>query len=179
MKETETRREFIRLRADGKSYSAIAKELGISKSTCTAWAGEYAAEIDEAKRIQWEELITSYRMTAAARIRELGETLNAIDAAIAAKDLSELPADKLLNLKLRYMEALKEECMQPPETFDFEDTTGLIVQYDELYKGVWAGQISPSQAKAQLSILTAKDKALAVQENEMLFGSFAKRLMEQ
>ena len=40
MKDEATKRAFIRLRAEGKSYAAIAAELNISKSTCTAWERE-------------------------------------------------------------------------------------------------------------------------------------------
>ena len=40
MKPQETKTEFIKLRAEGKSYSYIAEALHISKSTCTAWETE-------------------------------------------------------------------------------------------------------------------------------------------
>ena len=37
MKCQETKTEFIKLRASGKSFAYIAKELSISKSTCSSW----------------------------------------------------------------------------------------------------------------------------------------------
>lgn len=106
MKDEATKRAFVRLRAEGKSYTAIAAELNISKSTCTAWERELQAEITEAQQITRDELTTAYRMTAEARVKELGETLDSINAALAQKDLTQLPADKLLALKLKYTSAL-------------------------------------------------------------------------
>lgn len=106
MKDEATKRAFIRLRAEGKSYTAIAAELNISKSTCTAWERELQAEITEAQQITRDELTTAYRMTAEARVKALGETLESIDNALAQKDLTQLPADKLLALKLKYTNAL-------------------------------------------------------------------------
>jgi len=106
LKDEATKRAFIRLRAEGKSYTAIAAELNISKSTCTAWERELQAEITEAQQITRDELTTAYRMTAEARVKALGETLESIDNALAQKDLTQLPADKLLALKLKYTNAL-------------------------------------------------------------------------
>lgn len=106
MKDEATKRAFVRLRAEGKSYTAIAAELNISKSTCTAWERELQAEITKAQQITRDELTTAYRMTAEARVKELGETLDSINAALAQKDLTQLPADKLLALKLKYTSAL-------------------------------------------------------------------------
>lgn len=106
MKGEAAKRAFIQLRAEGKSYSAIAAELNISKSTCTAWERELGAEITEAQQITRDELTTAYRMTAEARVAELKGTLDSINAALAQKDLAQLPADKLLALKLKYTNAL-------------------------------------------------------------------------
>ena len=47
---TEQQKQFIQLRAQGKSYSDISAELGISKSSCSNWAKKYAAEIEHAKK---------------------------------------------------------------------------------------------------------------------------------
>ena len=47
MKPTELKQEYIRLRAEGKSYSFIAEQLHISKSTCTKWERELAAVLRE------------------------------------------------------------------------------------------------------------------------------------
>ena len=46
MKTTDKKRDFIRLRAEGKSYRAIEQEIGVSRSTCGEWERELRADID-------------------------------------------------------------------------------------------------------------------------------------
>ena len=82
MKPAELKKEYIRLRAEGKSYSYICEQLHISKSTCTKWEKALAAEIDELKRAELAELCESYSMTKEARIKKLGDTLDKINAAL-------------------------------------------------------------------------------------------------
>ena len=59
MKPNELKQQFIEARADGKSYSTIAGELHISKSTCTAWERELKDQIDALKKEQLNALCVS------------------------------------------------------------------------------------------------------------------------
>ena len=79
MKDTEKKLEYVRLRASGKSYSFIAKELGISKSTCSSWEKELKTDIETLRQDSLQELYTSYNMTREARITKLGKALESID----------------------------------------------------------------------------------------------------
>ena len=112
MKPQEQKAEFIRLRAEGKSYTAISKELNIAKDTCSKWERELKEQINQHKAEQLKELYESYYMVREARIKKLGDTLKNIDTALSEKDLTELPPEKLLDFKLKYMEALKEEYIE-------------------------------------------------------------------
>ena len=56
MKSQETKAEFTKLRASGKSFDYIAKELSISKSTCSSWEKELKDAIAELKQEQLNEL---------------------------------------------------------------------------------------------------------------------------
>ena len=56
MKSQETKTEFIALRAQGKTFEHIAKELNISKSTCSAWEKELKTAIADLKQEQLNEL---------------------------------------------------------------------------------------------------------------------------
>ncbi|MCY7102697.1 hypothetical protein [Streptococcus oralis] len=56
MKSQETKTEFIKLRASGKSFDYIAKELSISKLTCSSWEKELKDAIAELKQEQLNEL---------------------------------------------------------------------------------------------------------------------------
>lgn len=113
MKPTEQKSEFVRLRAEGKSYATIADALHISKSTCSAWGKEFEYEITERKQEQLEDLYSAYYVTKESRIKALGETLERINAALGEADLRDISPEKLLDLKLKYAAALKEEYTPP------------------------------------------------------------------
>ena len=156
MKDRETQLAFIKARAEGKSYSTITRELGIAKATCTSWEQSLRAEIEAMRQAQLEELYTAYNMKREARIKTLGTILQGLDKAIAEKPLEELPADKLLELRLKYGRELKAEYTEPVELETDDTLDGLLEQYNQLYRESKAGSYTPADIKAQLSILDAK-----------------------
>lgn len=170
MKTTEKKLDYIRLRAEGHSYSSIAKELGISKSTCSSWEQELKTDIEACKGEKLRELYTSYNMTREARIEELGKTLQTITEALEGKDLKKLTADKLLELKLKYQRELKAEYTEPLGDAGEDTVEGLLEQYNKLYIASQSGQYSPAQIKAQLAILDAKKTAINTLEAESFFN---------
>lgn len=149
MKPQEMKTEFIRLRAEGKSYSAIADTLSISKSTCTAWERELKGEITQLKQEQLNELYSAYMMVKESRIKRLGDTLQGIEDALAEADLTQIAPEKLLDFKLKYTQALKEEYTGKgtPFTFDNGVSPGEIVSaLGDLYARIRAGDVSAEQA---------------------------------
>lgn len=154
-KSTEKQAEFIELRSSGKSYSQIAEELQISKSTCSAWAEKLEAQIAERRDEKLEELNSLYAMDKASRLERMGKTLQSINTALQGKDLSELPADELLKLQLRYEEALRAEYTEPTgDSLKAFTTEEIITALSTLYRKQESGEIKPAQAKAQLSTLS-------------------------
>lgn len=166
MKDRETQLAFIKARAEGKSYSTIAKELGISKATCTSWERQLREEVEELEREQLDELYTAYHMKRDARIKDLGSTVQSIDTALEGKDLNELTVDRLLDLKLRYLKELKAEYVEPVEVATDGTLDGLVEQYDRLFRDSKAGKYSPADVKAQLAILDSKRATLLKAEEE-------------
>lgn len=156
MKDRETQLAFIKARAEGKSYSTITQELGIAKATCASWERTLRGEIEELRQAQLEELYTAYSMTREARIKALGGILQGLDKAIAEKPLEELPADKLLELRLKYGRELKTEYTEPVELDTDNTLDGLLEEYNQLYTASKTGTLAPADIKAQLSILDAK-----------------------
>jgi transcriptional regulator with XRE-family HTH domain len=156
LKTTDKKAEFIELRAKGLSYAKIAGQLHISKSTCSSWEQELKAQIQEYKEARLSELYTLYGMEKESRITRVGTALAEIDKALATKDLSELPADTLLKLKLKYEQELKAEYSEPTGQAFTELTVEEIIEaLTSLYKKQESGTISPAQAKAQLATLTS------------------------
>lgn len=109
MLSNEIKEQFILLRAENKSYSQIIKELNISKSSCIKLSKKLNSEIAQAKADRLQSLYNDYFMTKEARIQHLGETLKNIDKALEKADLSSLSPKDLLDYKLKYSQALKEE----------------------------------------------------------------------
>ena len=158
MKDNKTKLEFIKARAEGKSYRTISKELGISISTCSDWESSLANQIAQAKREELDELYSSYSMTKQARIKELGEIIKRIDEArdnIADKPLETLPEDRLLELKLKVMRELQAEYREPVASSD-NTLNGLLEEYNRIYFESRNGKLTASEVKAQLSILDGK-----------------------
>lgn len=156
MKPQEQRVNFIRLRAEGKSYHAISQELNISKDTCSRWEQELKEQIAELKAEHLQELYDSYYMVREARITQLGDTLNNINEALSKKDLEELSPDKLLDFKLKYMEALKGEYIElnniTPITPDY-DAKDILNTLGEVLNGLRDGSISPEQATRESQLI--------------------------
>jgi len=162
MKDNDTKRAFIKARAEGKSYSKITEELGIAKATCSNWEKEYRSQIEELRQAQLEELYTAYSMTKEARIEAIGGIIQRIDEArgITDKPLETLPEDKLLELRLKYMRELQTEYREPVKPASDNTLDGLLEDYDRLYLDSQSGKLSPSEVRAQLSILDTKRDTL-------------------
>jgi transposase len=108
-KDISKKNEFILLRAEGRSYSFITQKLAISKTTCIKWNKELEEKILEQKQDNLSDLYSAYNLTKEARIERLGTTLKKIDSALEKVDYSTIAPEKLLDFKLKYTQALKDE----------------------------------------------------------------------
>lgn len=162
MKPQGQKDQYILMRAEGKSYSTIAKALGIGKGTCAAWEKELQEEIASRKAEQLEALYETYFMTRAARIKRIGETLQKIDDALRNVSLDDLPPDKLLDYKLKYQQALKEEYIyterrvEYPKDITPDNLTGLFI---DLLERVRYGEVDEARASKESVILSNLLKA--------------------
>lgn len=162
VKSIDEKTEFIRLRAEGKSYGYIAKELGMSKDTCSRWERELSEKIAELKSQNLDELYESFYMTKEARVKKLGNTLSRIDNALEQADLSEMEPKELLDYKLKYTDALKKEYIptvqgQPlKEGFNSEDIMNAVA---DLLNRVRNGDVTAEQANRESLVLSNLLKA--------------------
>lgn len=165
MKPVEIKHNFIELRAEGRSYDYIAKELHISKSTCKSWEEELSEEIASRRKAELETLYKCYGMTKEARIKRLGDTLDRIEDALAKADLTEIAPDKLLELKLKYREALLKEHIGTEEAYKLSDNMDLkdiVIAMADLLQRVRAGEVNTEQANRESIVLTNLLKAYEV-----------------
>lgn len=171
MKEISEKEKFIMRRAEGLSYSGIAAELNISKSTCSRWERELKGRIQAQREENQRELCSLYRMGREAHIKRLGEALNGIEEALSKKDLAEIPADKLLKLKLEYERELWQQCSDPAggDFSEYSDTE-ILQALGDTYKRLRAGQITASQAKAEISTLEGLQRAKSAKDSSDFYS---------
>lgn len=158
MKPQETKLEFVRLRAEGQSYDKIAEALHISKATCTAWERELKADIARLQQEGLNELYTSYGMAKEARIRRIGDTLQRIDTALEEADLTTVAPERLLDFKLKYTQALREEFtgLTPPPSMESGGTPEEVqAAFTDIYTRVRRGDITADQAAQEAKTLSA------------------------
>lgn len=158
MKPQETKLEFVRLRAEGQSYDKIAEALHISKATCTAWERELKADIARLQQEGLNELYTSYGMAKEARIRRIGDTLQRIDTALEEADLTTVAPERLLDFKLKYTQALREEFtgLTPPPAMEAGGTPEEVqAAFTDIYTRVRRGDITADQAAQEAKTLSA------------------------
>lgn len=168
MKTAEKKEQFILLRAEGLSYSKIAAQLNISKSTCSKWEKDFSEQITAAKEERLTDLYTLYRIGKEAHIEKLGQLLQRIDSAIAEKDLTEIPAEKLLKLKLEYEERLQAQRTEPTEgkeSFTEYSQEEMLEAVAALYERIKAGAVSVQQAKTELATLEGVQKAINAKDS--------------
>lgn len=183
MKSLETKQEFIRRRANRESYAAIANALHISKSTCSAWDSELNAEIALQRQDNLNDLYNAYGMAKAARVERLGQTMRKIDDALAQADFTSIAPEKLLDLKLKYAAAMKEEytgateALPPPA--DRGTADGAYYAISDLFQRLRDGEITTQQAKTELQTIQAMNKAHDMATNpfaQLNFGQLGELL---
>ncbi len=158
MHPTEKKLQFVELRSSGMSYRDIGKKLGVNPKALVDWHGEFKQEIANLKKEKLNELYNNYYMTREARIKSLGETLKKVDNEIEKIDFEEVPPEKLLELKLKYTQALKAEYLPTSDAHRMGNVVNaqqMMMAFCDLLSRLQLGEISQDQATKEQSILTS------------------------
>ena len=106
----------------------------------------------------------------AAKTKAKPETTRAIlakiDRAIAKADFSRIPPDKLLSLRIQYMEALKGEAPPKRTKMNGGSVEEIMDAYLELLNQVRAGRLTVQQATKETTILANMVKAIETHEQK-------------
>jgi transcriptional regulator len=108
MKDNSIRGQFIVLRAKGYSYDKIADILKVSKQTLIRWSKKYELEISNFKNIELDKMKEKYNLSKKARIKIFGKILEKIKKELSTRDLTQIPADKLLSIYIMYLKHAEE-----------------------------------------------------------------------
>ena len=112
MRDFEAKRRFVQLCADGKSYSEICGELGISKGTCVNWKKQNLSAIQELKGEQIEELHEEYYLMRSQGIEALAKKVRKLEDEMDKRDLSDMPTKDIWRLHSQYYGLLKNEVIE-------------------------------------------------------------------
>ena len=85
---TKEHKQFITLRAEGKSFDFIAKKLNKAKSTLIQWSKIYQDDINDMIFLSMQSLKEEYQHTQREKYKKLLEHLAKVDKAITEIDLS-------------------------------------------------------------------------------------------
>lgn len=154
LKDQDTQQQFIKLRAEGLSYAKIANKLDISKGTCSLWEKKFADAIAKLKEERLSELYQSYGMLKDQRISSIGATLNQINNALDEVDLTSIDPAKLLELKLKYQEALKGEYIPLGGDANKLDSDSVLQEISNLIDRIKNGEFSVKEAGVELRALS-------------------------
>lgn len=113
MKETDTREEFINLRARGFSFEKISKELSVCKTTLVEWGKDFEEEISNLKALELEALFEKYYMLKEHRVQLFGGLLCRIHDELSKRDFSKVGTTQLMELMLKFSNQLKDEITEP------------------------------------------------------------------
>jgi len=167
----ELKAQFVEFRAKGHSLAKCADLLKVSKSTLATWQQDLEAQIASLKAIELEALQEEFFVAKEGRIRLLGEQVNALREELKTRKLSDVTTDKLLDILLKYHQALREEYVEPRplsgrEIKRLEDGTGteldsqaVAVELDRVLQRYKAGLMDIQQARQELALLLAILKA--------------------
>lgn len=109
MKDTNTKEQFLSMRAEGLSYQAIADELRVSRQTLIHWGKELQSDIKNFKAIRLDAMYEQYSLTKEARIKLIGEHIEKVRTELSSRDLSSVNTDKLYDILLKLTEAQNKE----------------------------------------------------------------------
>jgi len=182
MKSAEKQKDFIRLKAEGYSNAKISRILRISESTASRYTHLLEDKITAYKAEQLQELYETYFMTKAARIKSLGETLTRLDVAISTSELCHMPVERMLDLKLKFHNALRNEYVSPrPSNLEANDAEqdsarSILGQMRNLLENLRNQEIPLDQAMTEARLLEQMLKGIETVELEERINQLEKAI---
>lgn len=137
MIDSEKHKQFIELRAAGQSYNRIAKKLNVSKPTLLKWSRKHETDIKNAKAFELEAIREEYLLTRRHRLSVLGKQLCKLNKEILKRDLTEVPAWRLIDMQQK----ITAEIEKDPEDIELTEDTNFndYINYTSKKTVNWKG----------------------------------------
>lgn len=114
-------RQFIELRSQGVTFSAIAQQLGVAKSTLVDWSRDHQHLIANLRAMQWEEFLDHTLASQKERLQAIAHQLKRLDDELATRDLASVPTPRLLAMA----ELLRRRLDRDAGTLQFSESVEL------------------------------------------------------
>ncbi len=112
MKDLDKQKDFICLRAKGKSFREISEKIGVSQRTLINCNNELKHEIANARAVELEALQDEFYMLKERRIQLFGEKLKKISEELESRDLSDVSTEKLFDMFFKMYGLLEKEAVE-------------------------------------------------------------------
>jgi transposase-like protein len=109
MAEDKTIQQFIELRSQGVSFSRIATQLGVAKSTLILWSQKHQHLIQNLRTIEWEDFVDKTIASKQERFKALSEQIHRIETELARRDLDSIPTPRLQAMSEQLHRRLERE----------------------------------------------------------------------
>ena len=113
MHPTETKHQFIELRAHGFSLARIASKLGVSKRTLVDWNRDCQPEISSLRAVELEALHERLLASHEAEVTRLVDLQKNLATELARRNLQYLSTERLFQLDALVRRQLRDLCAAP------------------------------------------------------------------
>jgi transposase-like protein len=110
MADQEVIQQFITLRSRGVSFSRIADQLGVAKSTLVNWSRTHQHLIQNLRVMEWEEFVSQTLASKQDRLKALSDQLRVIETELAKRDLTTVNTAQLHALAEQLRRRIDHEC---------------------------------------------------------------------
>ena len=138
MKDIDTKKKFVELRAKSWGYAKISEHLKVSQSTLINWSKELRDEIENMKAIELEAIRDENLLTEKGSVESIGALLKKITGELEKRDLSDVPTATLINIFVKFQAVLVEK-EKKPVLFFKEEGQDEIMSKILLNRTSWRG----------------------------------------
>jgi transposase-like protein len=117
MHSTETKQQFVILRAKGRGLCGIAEELGVSSSTAYTWDSQFQDEIAELRAMEIEAIRERTLPNYQQELSYLAEELKRVQAILRERDYGYVNTDQLYWYQSHLLSRIDRKCppLPPPK----------------------------------------------------------------
>ena len=113
MYDTDTKNQFLELRAKGWSLSRISEQLKVSQRTLVDWNRQEREQIRTLRAIEWEALQEKILATGEQELLRLKKELDRLEGELAKRTVEYVSTENLYRLSALVRAEIRKVCQAP------------------------------------------------------------------